>query len=165
MILAMAKKQGWYKWHQPHGVRITKPLRTTISPVQVSDNHGQLFQPCWTAWCLADTCLGGLSNSSTLQMWYLRLGTSGLFNYNIICALGNNSLLCSHYLGCRARLASLTAAETRTAFLSLCVCGWMENQSSNSKFPNEFSSLEMQNIDLVSRHFWKWFLISWLARL
>ena len=63
--------------------------------------------------------------------------------------LGNNSLLCSHYLGCHERLAPLTAAETRTTFLSLCVCGWVENQSAKSKFPNEFSSLEIQNIDLV----------------
>jgi len=37
--------------------------------------------------------------------------------------LENNSLLCSHYLGCHARLAPLMAAKNRTTFLSLCVCG------------------------------------------
>jgi len=86
MILAMAKKQRWYRWHQPHSVGITTPLRTTISPEQVSDNHGKLFQPCWasSAWCLANTCPGGGLQTPFKQQLHITYVVSEIRNLRAV---------------------------------------------------------------------------------
>ena len=39
-------KQGAHTLHQPRGVASAVRVRTTISPGQVSVNHGQLLLPC-----------------------------------------------------------------------------------------------------------------------